>query len=137
MRIARRELDLDHLRKAALRHKVEHVMRMHVGSVFLAAIPCICWVEIGHWSAGRRLNNNSQWVSDQNALVSRLVYVLILWMKRGVYWIVEQPTSSIVFEHPRWRYMERKYGHLINAVMTDLGVYTYDMVKTTVLKGER
>ena len=113
---------------------IAHVMRMHVRSVFLAAIPCFSWVSMD------TLGDNKEWVIttvDQNALVSRLVYVLILCMKRGVYWIVEQPTSSNVFQHPRWKYMERKYGHLINAVITDLGVYIYDKVRTTVLKGER
>ena len=133
-------LRCDFLTPAGFLMVIAHVMRMHVGSVFLAAIPCFSWIFFSRGSSGRHLDtlgNNSKWVSDQNALVSRLVYVLILCMKRGVYWIVEQPESSIVFEHPRWKYMERKYGHLINAVITDLGVYIYDKVRTTVLKGER
>ena len=45
-------------------------------------------------------------VRARNALVARVVYLLILCIKRGVFWIVEQPWTSIVWNHPRWQYLE-------------------------------
>ena len=75
------------------------------------------------------------WVRAQNALVARVVYVLILCIKRGIKFIVEQPWSSIVWQHPRWRYLEKKYGHLLYYVETDMGIYMLELVKKTVLVG--
>ena len=49
--------------------------------------------------------------------------------------MIEQPWSSIVFEHPRWQYLERRLGHLLHYVECDMGVYTLDLVKKSVLVG--
>eukprot|EP00973_Karenia_brevis_P091214 12406371-Karenia_brevis.AAC.1 len=117
---------------------IAHIMKMHRGGIFLAAIPCFSWVFFSRFSSGRHVHsegNDKKWVKFQNVLVSRVVYLLILCMKRGIYWIVEQPKTSIVWEHPRWKYLERRYGAEIDTIEHDMGVYTLDMVKSSVFKG--
>ena len=118
---------------------IASIMRMHVGSIFLAGIPCASWVFMTRWSTGRDVHilghKHMAWVRAQNALVARVVYVLILCIKRGVFFIVEQPWSSIVWQHPRWQYLEKKYGHLLHYVETDMGIYTLELMKKTVLVG--
>lgn len=116
---------------------LHHVLQMHVGAVFLAACPCFSWIFMTSHTTGRDrhvLGNDRPWVLAQNALVSRIVYVLILCMKRGVYWIVEQPRSSRLFEHPRWLYMIKRYP-CIEVAEPDMGVYTLDVEKASVLAG--
>ena len=117
----------------------KHIMSMHVGGVFLAACPCWSWIFMTRYSTGRHLNPLGaveQWkVRAQNALVARIVYLLVLCIKRGVFWLVEQPWSSILFEHPRWKWLMRRYGHLIEWIDSDMGAYTMDCVKPSVWVG--
>ena len=60
---------------------IAHVMSMHQGAVFLAAMPCSTWIFMSRWSTGRHLNimgyAEKDFVHFQNVLVSRVVYVLI------------------------------------------------------------
>ena len=86
-------------------------------------------------STGRHLailGNYAALVRAHNALVARVVYLLILCIKRGVFWIVEQPWTSIVWNHPRWQYLEKRFGEHIVYVEHDMGAYTLDVVKKSV-----
>ena len=118
---------------------VSLIMRIHRKGVFLAAIPCGSWVFMCRYTTGRHLNikgfASNAWVRAQNVLVARLVYILILCIKRGVYFIIEQPWTSIVWGHARWQYLEKRFGHLIYFVEHDMGIYTLDVVKKSVLVG--
>ena len=100
----------DFLTPAGFLRVFAHILAMHRGGVFLAAIPCNTWVFFSRNSTGRHLailgNDYAALVRAHNALVARVVYLLILCIKRGVVWIVEQPWTSIVWNHPRWQYLE-------------------------------
>ena len=115
------------------------VMNMHVGSVLLIACPCHSWIWLSRFTCGRHLDVlgdvTQAMIRAQNALVSRTVYLIILCIKRGVDWIVEQPISSILFRHPRWCYLMRRFGHMIYQITLDMGSWTLDCVKPTVLYG--
>ena len=103
---ARQTLDHDFLTPVGFLLGLLAIMLLHKRGVVLAAPPCSSWVFMSRSSTGRHLDImgcGSALVEAQNALVARLVYALILCIKRGIYWIVEQPASSILFEHPRWR----------------------------------
>jgi hypothetical protein len=118
---------------------IVHIMQMHQWGVFLAAIPCCSWVWMSRCSTGRHVSilgyESSAFIQAQNAIVSRIVYLLILCIKRGVYWLVEQPWTSTVWSHPRWLYLTRKYGDQIKWVETDMGIFTLDLVKKTIIVG--
>ena len=118
---------------------IASVMRMHKGAILLAGIPCASWIFMTRWSTGRDMHilghQRSAWVRAQNALIARMVYVLILCVKRGIKFILEQPWSSIVWAHPRWIYFEKLYGSLLYYVETDMGIYKLDKVKKTILVG--
>ena len=90
-------------------------------------------------STGRYLdvlgNQSNPMIRAQNALVARIVYVLILCIKRGVQWIVEQPTSSTLWSHPRWVYLQRRYAAVIEDITLEMGAHTLDCFKSTRLVG--
>lgn len=77
---------------------IASIMRMHARSIFLAGIPCSSWIFMSRWSTGRDKHilghHRMAWIRSQNALVARMVYVLILCIKRGIMFIVEQPWSN-------------------------------------------
>jgi len=108
-------------------------MAMHRGSIFLGACPCHSWIWLSRGGTLRHLDifgdTGQAMIRCQNALVARMVYVLILLIKRGVYWIIEQPATSILFEHPRWRNLERRFKPVIKKVRLDLGVWTLECQK--------
>jgi hypothetical protein len=55
-------------------------------------------------------NAYSEDIKAQNALVARLVYLLVLALKRGVLFIVEQPKSSVMWQHPRMQHFIEYMG---------------------------
>ena len=130
---------IDFLTPVGFLRVLAHILAMHRGGVFLAAIPCNSWVFFSRNSTGRHLailgNDSSALVRAHNALVARVVYLLILCIKRGVFWIVEQPWTSIVWNHPRWQYLEKRFGEHIVYVEHDMGAYTLDVVKKSVFVG--
>jgi hypothetical protein len=79
------------------------VLRVQQGGLLWAAPPCSTWVWLSRASTGRdkRVEGDAHndYVQGQNALVCRLVLLLRLCMRRGVYWIVEQPRSTLMFEY--------------------------------------
>ena len=135
---ARKDADHDFLRPVGFLFALWSIMSLHRDGVFLAAPPCSTWVFMSRFSTGRHLDimgNDSPYIQAQNALVARLVYVLVLCIMRGVWWIVEQPGSSVLFMHPRWKWLVRHYGHLMKTVKLDMGVFNLRFIKDTVLVG--
>ena len=82
-------MNCDFLTPLGFLNVVAGVMRLHRYAVFLGAIPCASWVFFSRWTTGRHIywagHDDNRWVLAQNALVSRMVYILILCIKRGVY----------------------------------------------------
>ena len=72
--------------------------------------PCSSWVYMSRGSTGRRVYNpmgilligeTTPSVGESNMLVSRLVLLLMLCTALQVIWILEQPSSSLMFLHTR------------------------------------
>ena len=115
------------------------VMCMHAGSVFLVACPCRSWIWISLGTTLRHLNVlgdlTNPMIRAQNALVCRTIYVLVLCIKRGIYWLLEQPASSALFRHPRWLWLIKRFGRFIRSIKFDMGAWRVDCVKSTILVG--
>ena len=78
---ARRNIDYDILKPQGFLLAILSVMIMHAGAVALGGPPCSSWIFATRFSTGRFLdilgNVGSAYVRAQNALVARLVYILI------------------------------------------------------------
>ncbi len=87
---ARYNKSMDLLTPTGFMLVVMSVLSMHVGAVLLAAPPCSSWIFMSRFSTGRwaRILGDPCCASirAQNALVGRLVYILVLCIKRGVNW---------------------------------------------------
>ena len=136
---ARYHVDWDFLTPVGFLGAICGVMMMHRGGVLLGAPPCSTWVFMSMSSTGRHLdvmgNTHSPYVQAQNALVGRLIYVLALCMDRGIFWLIEQPASSVMFSHPRWIHFQDMCGSLIQTVKLDMGAYSLTSFKDTVIVG--
>ena len=101
------------------------VLGIRVGGLFWGAPVCRSWVYISRSSTGRSSDNvlgdlrNSR-VRYANAMVSRLCFLLVLCIKRGVWWIIEQPLSSLMFAHPLFLRLLKRWGHLIYTVYVEV-----------------
>ena len=127
------------MRPAGFIAMVATVMRMHRGAVLWLGTPCSTWVWMSRHSTGRNLdimgNTDSAYICAQNALISRVCYILVLCMKRGVYWIIEQPESSIMWNHPMMAKVLKRFGHLISTVNPEMGAWSLETPKPSILKG--
>ena len=71
----------------------------------------------------------------QNKLVGRLIYLLEYLFGRNIYYVVEQPASSCMFDHLKFSRTLKK--HNAQSVQFDMGFYGGDSKKPTVLCGTR
>ena len=111
-------------------------MCIRPGGVLWAAPPCSSWVWISRSSTGRGEQihgSGSETVTAQNALVERLVLALEICASRGVAWIIEQPSSSLMWEYPAMRACLQR--HAAAEVRLDMGAYGADSPKPTTLMG--
>ena len=108
------------------------------GGVLWAAPPCSTWVWLSRQSTGRHLqpegNRLSRQVVGQNALVERLVLVLEILTLRGVFWIIEQPTNSVMWDYPAMQACLQRHG-IRQGVQLDMGAYGGTSLKPTTLMG--
>jgi len=116
------------------------VLRCHRGAVCWSAPPCSTWVWLSRHSTGRSPDNiygnlNSHYVCSQNALVTRLSLLLQLCNLRGVFYIIEQPHSTIMWQHPDLKRVLEDKQHPVFRVHMDLGAWSLDNQKPTTLVG--
>ena len=135
---ARRNYAHDFLTPAGFMATLSAVLRIRPGGVFWAGPPCSTWVFMSRHSTGRDKDVRGNWesspyVASQNALVSRLLVILRLCMARGVYYIIEQPRSSIMFEYPPFAKFLQK--HPARTCHTEMGAFGMKAEKDTILKG--
>lgn len=128
------------MRPAGFLALVATVMCMHKGAVLWLGTPCSTWVWMSRWSTGRSAtciigNVSSAYIRAQNALISRVCYIIVLAMKRGVYWIIEQPMSSIMWSHPLMERVLTRFGDQIDSVTADMGSWSLETLKPSVFKG--
>jgi hypothetical protein len=114
------------------------IARLRPGGIFWAAPPCSTWVFLSRHSTGRDKvitgNPMSEYVEAQNALVCRLLLVCRLCIARGVYFIIEQPTSTCMWEYPNFVDFLNKHPE-INRVKLQMGAYGLLAQKDTMLLG--
>jgi len=116
------------------------IMNMCQGGVLWLAPPCSTWAWMSRASTGRQLNilgfhEESHYVKSQNMLVDRMVYLLVLCIKRGVHFIVEQPASSVMWQHPRMAKFLDRFGCHITTIKMQMGSYSLQSPKDTTLVG--
>jgi hypothetical protein len=114
------------------------IARLRPGGIFWAAPPCSTWVFLSRHSTGRDKvitgNPNSDYVVAQNALVERLLLVCRLCIARGVYFIIEQPMSSCMWEYPKFAKFLKKHPE-IKQIKLQMGAYGLLAQKDTILMG--
>ena len=116
------------------------IMGMCQGGVLWLAPPCSTWVWMSRSSTGRHIDilgfqEESHYVKSQNMLVDRMVYLLILCIKRGVHFIVEQPASSIMWQYPRMSKFLKRFEGRIKTIKMQMGCYSLQSPKDTTLVG--
>ena len=140
-----RSMDLRHsdphnfLSPAGFLTVISTVMSMHQHAVIWLAPPCSTWVWVSRHSTGRDMdvmgNAESRYVASQNALVARMVFVLVLAIKRNVYFIIEQPTSTLMFEHPAMKQFLARFSSMVSRVELHMGSFNLKSQKDTILLG--
>lgn len=115
------------------------IMQVRRGGVCWLAPPCSTWVWMSRSSTGRVHgplgDENNPNVFNQNILVCRLIYLLKLCRSRGIFWIIEQPASSIMFDHPMLSRFLQKLGSLVTKVELHMGCFNLELSKPTILLG--
>ncbi len=113
-------------------------LELKPGGVLWAAPPCSTWVWLSRHSTGRDVqvegDTTREAVVSQNALVERLVLRLEILTLRGVYWIIEQPATSVMYQYPALRDCLRRHGCTEPCVL-DMGAYGGTSQKPTHLVG--
>ncbi|CAJ1401114.1 unnamed protein product [Effrenium voratum] len=77
--------------------------------------PCSSWVYLSRSSTGRcclrpKGSNKNKKVRAQNRLVRRLCYALEFAFRRGLFYAVEQPASSLMPEYKPFKKLLRRHG---------------------------
>jgi hypothetical protein len=104
------------------------LLRLRPLGFLWAAPPCSSWVFLSKSTTGRRawsplgFEDNFR-VSWNNTLVHRLCCLLELATNFQVFWVVEQPTSSTLWAHPRCIKLLERHGSLIQRAHTYMGMY--------------
>ena len=80
------------------------------------ATVCSTWVWISRSSTRRSPGNplgntSSDVVAGANAMVSRMVLLILFLSARFIAWILEQPASSLMAQHPRMRMLKELNAH--------------------------
>ena len=103
------------------------------------APPCSSWVFLSRHTTRRSKNMplgrspRPSRVVANNRLVSRMCHLLEFFFGRGIYYIIEQPRSSLMFEHPRLKKLLRR--HAAAAIKTELGAFGAETLKPVIFTG--
>ena len=116
----------------ALRMEDHYRSLAHWGTV------CSSWIWMSRSSTGRAVWQplGDSWSASAragNVMVSRMALVLYLLVAKQVMWIVEQPSSSLMFLHPRLSQFRRWAGYL--EARTTMAEYGGSSSKPTTLRG--
>lgn len=108
--------------------------------VLWLAPPCSTWVWLSRSSTGRRPHRpagdeHKENVMRQNMLVGRLCYLINLAWHLGVYFIIEQPASTVMFSYPRLQKLLARMGSAVTWVKIEMGCFNLEMAKNTLLVG--
>jgi hypothetical protein len=131
----------DFLTPAGFMFLLGAVWRLTPGGLLFLAPPCSNFILTSFGSTGRRNGQGDEWKGNQkhqsvrtnNMLVSRLCQILWIASKRGIKWIIEQPNSSVMFNHTRLKKLMKKLGATVAEF--DMGTFGSPTPKPTVFVG--
>ena len=113
--------------------------RIRPGGLFWAAPPCSSWVFLNMGTSGRRAYREAgAWETNakikcQNALAARVAALCFLASTRGVWWLVEQPSSSLMFGYLPWACVAE--GLRPSVIRTHMGAFGGPTAKLTLIAG--
>jgi hypothetical protein len=115
---------------------IRFVLRLKRGSFCWLAPVCGSWVFISRSSTGRCKaypmgRSTSKSVKEGNKMVSRVAMLIYLLAAKRCWWIIEQPSSSLLYLHTRIQEILMKGGIKIYRTYLELGAYGHDLKKTT------
>lgn len=106
------------------------------GLLWLAP-PCSTWVWLSRHSTKRSracpLGAGATCTTEANLLVTRVSVLILLAWKLGIDVLVEQPQSSLMWEHPAFKATATLTGMMTQKL--HMGAYGAPSIKATVLKG--
>lgn len=87
---------------------LQSILELRVGGVLWGALPCSSWVYVSRGTSKRSKESpmgdvSQRSVREANLLTSRFVLLLLVAVARGAQWCVEQPQSSLLFLHNRFK----------------------------------
>ncbi|CAK0861834.1 unnamed protein product [Prorocentrum cordatum] len=91
---------------------------------------CSSWVHLSMGSSGRRKwrplgDQKKLFVKKANLMVSRVILLVRILHSRGVFWVLEQPMSSLMVHHPRFQEAIKDLGiHSVRIYMGNFGAKT-------------
>ncbi len=107
------------------------------GGIMWLAPPCSTWVWLARHTYGRHLAVQGDFtqpkVLQNNALVERVVLLLEVVTARRAFWLVEQPTSSVLWHYPAMQGCLQRHGCMPQSL--EMGAYGGTSVKPTTLMG--
>lgn len=115
-----------------------YIPHLRASGVLWVGIPCSSWVFMSMGSTKRHFlrpqgQSHLKCTREGNALARRLCYLLELASRKKCFWVVEQPTSSLLFRYRPMRALLRR--HKAIQVRTSLGAFGASTVKPVVLVG--
>ncbi|CAL1165178.1 unnamed protein product [Cladocopium goreaui] len=139
-----RALDVSYSRKMDLTTQfgfilaVNYVRHLIRGGVAWFAMPCNSWVFMSRGSTKRcllRVKGATHLKSTAlgNRLARRLCYLLELCHKLGIFWVIEQPTTSLLFFYRPLRRLMKRHG--AKRVGCSLGALNANTTKPVFLWG--
>ncbi|CAL1128416.1 unnamed protein product, partial [Cladocopium goreaui] len=139
-----RALDVNYTRKMDLATAFGFILAVnfvrHVRQQGCAwfALPCSSWVFLSQGSTKRHFLRPQGWncfksTAEGNRLARRLAYLLELCHKLKIFYIIEQPESSLLFRYkPFWRLLKKHGAHRVKC---SLGAFNALTVKPVVFWG--
>ena len=97
---------------AGLLNALAALLRCKPGAVVHWATVCSSWVTVNRHTAGRSLaaplgRVDRPYVRDANCMVSRMCLCILLGVALNLEWVLEQPLTSLMKEHPRMKAIRR------------------------------
>lgn len=130
--------DMDMLRPLGMAIALRVALSIRPGGCMWLAPPCSSWVWLTRGSSGRNVTVEGDVtlasIVAQNAIAERVALILAVLTGRGVYWIVEQPASSVLWDYPAMRRCLTEHG-LKHPTVMDMGAFGGSSVKPTHLWG--
>ena len=135
----RYDINYNFLYKMGIITALSLALRLRKDGLAWLAPPCSSWVSISrgstHRSASEPLGKRPRSVKviQNNRLVSRMSLLLDYIFRHGIFYIIEQPRTSIMWKHPRLKKTLKRHKAL--KVRADLGALGAESLKPVILAG--